>query len=323
MVQGSCLGPLLFLIFINAIGSIPISGKLFLFADDAVLINVHKSFDPNTIVDVIRQDMIPIVSFFNQRRLSLNVSKTNFMTFSSRNREVALANSIEILAGVDIQRVHSTKYLGLTINENFTWNDHIEKVGKKLAPAAGILWKLKDVLPLHCRKVIYDSLLQSHLNYVTPVWGFSPYSSINRIQIIQNRALRNVYKLPSRTNRVFMYLHLVESHLPIRGICILNTATFMHKSSAGAVHSNINFKSAGNGHSRKLRNTSNLRPLRSNSTYGDQALNVIGPKIYNRVPQAIKSRRFSGCFRSSFRHHLRTDNFITSCFNKSFFDLKF
>lgn len=322
VVQGSCLGPLLFLIFINAIGSIPISGKLFLFADDAVLINVHDSRVPSTIVNSIRSDLKLIVKFFDQRRLILNPSKTNFMLFTSPHMSVELDSTIEISQGTFISRVHSTKYLGLVVNENLTWSNHIDNLCKKLAPATGILWKLRNSLPFRSRKLVYDTLFQTHLNYMSTIWGFSPCSSLANIQVLQNRALRNVYHLPNRANRSYMFQHQVESHLPIRGIVALNTATFMFKALHNMTTTNLHFVKAGDCHERKLRNSTSLRLPSRRTVFADQAIDVSGPRVFNKVPDDIKALRSPASFRWALRCHLRNQVFIESCFNKTFFELK-
>ena len=322
VVQGSCLGPLLFLIFINAIGSLAVQGKLYLFADDAVLIHEYVKNDSQTISETIQRDMKPILKFFSERQLTLNASKTNFMLFSSRRRQNQTDFQIELVPGTVISRVGSTKYLGLVINDTFGWSNHIELLRKKLAPAAGILWKLREVLPLHSRKLVYNTLFQTHLNYMTPIWGFSPGYVLADLQVIQNRALRNVYKRPAREHRIPMYAHQVENHLPIRGICVLNSAIFMHKAIHGATVSNLLFSRAGDNNTRKLRNSNDLRPLPSKNSYGDQSINVVGPKIYNKIPDSIKRFHAIHTFRWALRCHLRSEKFIGSCFNKSFFDFE-
>jgi Reverse transcriptase (RNA-dependent DNA polymerase) len=319
VVQGSCLGPLLFLIFLNAIGNLQTNGKLFLFADDAVLVNVHKTRNSNEISETIRNDMTPIIAFFKQRRMVLNESKTNFMLLTSPTMQLNFPSSIEINPGMKITRVATAKYLGLVIHEHLNWTAHIENLEKKLAPASGILWKLRDVLPLKSRKLVYDTLFQTHLNYMTPIWGFSPCCNLTAAQILQNRALRNVYGLPYRSSRVDMYLHRVESHLPIRGICLLNTATYMYRSLHGATLSNLNFKKVSDIHSYQLRNASSLRPAAKSNNYGARAIATVGPEIFNKVPESIKNLRNPRAFRWALRCHLRKDKFISTCFDNSFF----
>lgn len=137
VVQGSCLGPLLFLMFINAIGLIKTRGQLYLFADDAALVNIHDRSD--NIQELIREDMQPILAFFAARKMSLNASKTKFMIVRSRRQNVFIPPTIQLTESITIESASSFKYLGLTIHENLTWNDHLSCVERKVAGANGIL----------------------------------------------------------------------------------------------------------------------------------------------------------------------------------------
>lgn len=322
VVQGSCLGPLLFLIFINAIGALPLRGKLFMFADDALLINIHETKDPHLIVDEMRKDMISVVKFFRERKMILNSAKTNFMCFNPPLMRLEFPAIIEILSGLNIKRVAEAKYLGFVVSESLASAAHLENLEKKLAPANGILWKLRDVLPFRQKKLVYDTLFQTHLNFMTAVWGLAPCSALATTQILQNRALRNVYNLPNRTSRSEMYLHMVENHLPVRGICLLNLATHMYKAIHGATVSNLNLVRAADTHSHNLRNSSAFRPAAKRTRKGARAFEVVGPEIFNKIPDAIKNLRTSHAFRWALRCHLRNDDFIKTCFDNSFFKFK-
>jgi hypothetical protein len=319
VVQGSCLGPPFFTIFINAFGSLPLKGKLFLFADDAVLLNVHDTSDAREITNRIREDMRLTAKFLDKRRLILNADKTNFMIFAPGKTPVNMGE-VEISPGLVIRRVDSTKYLGLVINEKLTWNNHIERIEKKLAPINGILWKLKNSLPKHARKLIYSALFLPHLNYLSTIWAFSPCYLLANVQVLQNRALRNVYLLENRCNRATMYLHHVENNLPVRGIALTNTAVYMYKALHKSTVSNFEFRRNDDFHEMTLRNSSNLRPKASRTRQGELSIESIGPRIFNKIPNTIKDLRTPYSFRWALRCHLRNENFIASCFNKTFFD---
>ncbi|MGL5405721.1 MAG: RNA-directed DNA polymerase [Propionibacteriaceae bacterium] len=324
VVQGSRLGPLLFTIFINAIGSIKISGKLYLYADDAVVINIHKISDSeDLIMDAMKEDMRKIIAFFQQRKLTLNSSKTQFMIFKSPKVHVHVGQTLAISPNVNISRVSSVKYLGLNLTESLSWARHVDAVRKKLAPTAGVIWKLRNKLPRNALKTIYDTLFQSHINFMSPAWGFCPQKLVSEIQILQNRTLRNVYHIDPLENRVFMYLNLVEGHLPIRGIIALNTATSFHKCITGASYSNVAPAKVRDVAKRVLRNSNDFRPTQARTNYGLHSFESVGPRIYNKIDKSIKNLKNPKAFRWALRCHLRSERFISSCFNKQFFDLKF
>ena len=87
---------------------------------------------------------------------------------------------------IDIERVDEFDFLGLTINENMTWNSHIRKISNKISRVVGIMNRLKHVLPQSALKLMYDSLINSHLQFCTTAWGYQ----CNRVTKLQKRALR-------------------------------------------------------------------------------------------------------------------------------------
>jgi hypothetical protein len=318
VVQGSCLGPLLYLLFINAIGSLKTHGKLFLFADDSALVTFHSQEDE--IQTKIKEDMGKVYDFFASRKILLNSEKTNFMLFTKR--KVSLPASIQLSPDVTIFRVPSVKYLGLVINETLRWNDHIQNATGKVASATGALWKLKYILPFDAKKLIYNSLIETSFNYMSIIWGMSPTAALSSIQIIQNRALRNVYNLDRLSNRVDMYTHKVENHLPIRGISLLNIATYMYQATHGKILSNINFETSSQLGRQGLRNMNNLRPVKARTNCGKLSIDSLGPKIFNAIPDNIKTAKHEHAFKWILKCHLRNEKFISSCFNSTFFSFK-
>jgi hypothetical protein len=157
------------------------------------------------------------------------------------------------------------------------WTDHIANINKKLAPANGVLWKLRHALPPKAKILVYNTLFQTHLNYMSCLWGLTPWSHLKDIQVLQNRALRNVYNLPKLENRVVMYTHLVENHLPVRGLCVLNIATFMYNANHGNSHSNLTFNKTKDIYPRSLRVASNYRPADMRTNFGFKSIETIGP----------------------------------------------
>lgn len=253
----------------------------------------------------------------------INEEKTNFIVFSAPQKQIEPPNQIVISSGLTIKRVKDCKYLGLTLDENLQWNQHVSLVKRKLGPANGILWKLRKALPQKAKELVYNTLFQSHLSYMLPLWGLAPWSTLSSVQVQQNRALRNVYDLPHQTNRVKMYAHQVGNHLPLRGLCILNIACYMFNALHSSTHGNIRFTKTSDHHSRNLRIVSNLRPASMRTKYGAKSIEAIGPTIFNKIPPDIKQCRHPHAFKWVFRCHLRNEVFIKSCFEDSFFALQY
>ena len=156
--QGSCLGPLLFLIFIN---DMPLSSmKLIikLFADDSLLFISGKSF--NEIKDILEEELPKIEDWFLSNKLTINASKTEFMA-NGRNQP---QNPFTVyLNNTPLNRSRSVKYLGVFIDDQLNWKAHIESLEKKISTACALIWKLRYYVYQSCLLKYYYAHVYSHL----------------------------------------------------------------------------------------------------------------------------------------------------------------
>lgn len=157
---------------------------------------------------------------------------------------------------------------------------------------------------------------------MSALWGLASFKSISNVQVLQNRALRNVYDLPYRTNRVDMYYHKVQNHLPVRGICLLNVASYVYNALHNTTHTNIQFVTGNTTHQSRLRNSANLRPAAKRTNYGAKSIETFGANAFNSIPIDIRRSRHQHAFKWALKCHLRKEDFIRSCFDSTFFDLK-
>ena len=116
-----------------------------------------------------------------------------------------------------------------------------------------------------------------------------------------------------------MFAHQVESHLPIRGCCVLNTTSYVYNVIHGNTYSNIKF--AESSHSVNLRERGTPRPAASKTNYGAKSIEAFGPKLFNKILSDIKKSRHQHDFKWTMKCHLRNEKFITTCFNNNFYDL--
>ncbi len=149
--QGSILGPLLFIIYINDIAHASQIFDFIIYADDTTLsgalkIIIKDSKNKQSIETVINNELEKISDWLKTNKLSLNVKKTKYMIFHTVQRKVTPLHLT--INNTTIERVTQFDFLGLTVNENLTWKDHMNKIANKISRSLGILNKLKHTLPI-------------------------------------------------------------------------------------------------------------------------------------------------------------------------------
>ena len=186
--QGSILGPLLFIIYINDIPEIAPFAKFILYADDANIILTCDSIE--SVVRELNHLIENLVIWVKLNGLSLNLKKTKYMIFS-RTRNVELITPL-IISNTAIERKTEVRFLGVIIDETLNWTRHVKTVLSKMSRYVGIMYKIKKFLPLRARLQIYYSFVQSHINFCSLVWGFCSKSNIDAIFSKQKKGLRAV-----------------------------------------------------------------------------------------------------------------------------------
>ena len=171
--QGSILGPLLFLIYVNDINYASDFFDMLLYADDTTLIAPLCTSDLNSLGPNLNFELSKIYDWLCLNRLSLNVKKTKYMVFRYPQRSFQPSDFPNlILANIPIERVEVFDFLGLSISETLSWLPHISKISIKISKAIGILNKLKHTLPTKVLILIYNALINSHMSYCVLAWGF-------------------------------------------------------------------------------------------------------------------------------------------------------
>ena len=187
--QGSILGPLLFLLYINDISHSSEILKFFLFADDTT---VYYSADPsdNDTESVLNRELENVSSWLAANKLSLNVKKSNFLHFHyGKSSKKAL--NIEI-NGTPVEEKQTTKYLGIFIDNKLNWKPQIQHVKAKLARGIGMVSKIRYYLDEASLLKMYHSFVQSHVTYNLLNWSCTHQSFLKPIETKIKKAIRTI-----------------------------------------------------------------------------------------------------------------------------------
>ena len=219
--QGSILGPLLFLIYMNDIPNATNNFIFILYADDTSLfrtINIPITSPVN-----INEQLGYVYDWLAVNKLSLNTKKTKYMIFHAMNKKIDYLIPEIKINDILIERVTNFNFLGLTLNENVSWKPHIGIIANKITKFSGVLNRLKRYLPGYILRTLYCSMVQSRLTYCILAWGFN----YQRLVKIQKRFMRiiSLNKYNAHTEPLFKSLEL----LSIKHLFDLSCLKFVYK----------------------------------------------------------------------------------------------
>ncbi len=161
MCYSTRLGPLLFLIYVNDIYKSSKILQFCLFADDTSILYANENLD--VLEDVINSELEKVSLWLLANKLSLNVSKSNFLLISSRkvtrNIKLKINNS-------DLKQENYTKYLGVIIDDKLKWKLYIKQINIKLSKGIGVLYKLRHLVPKQTLTSLYAAFIQSHTHFM-------------------------------------------------------------------------------------------------------------------------------------------------------------
>jgi len=295
--QGSILGPLLFLIYINDIVNSSQALTFVLFADDTTVYTSHKYID--TAINSMNNELQRVAKWFDANKLSLNVSKTQTMLLSRKKK---LTPSISVsIKDQEIARVAKTKFLGVVVDEHLTWKDHIALISNKISKSCGIIFQIRNSLTDSAKKLIYNSLIHPYITYCLNVYASTYPTNLKPLELSQKRAIRALSVVGRRDHTAPLFEHW--RILPIKNQITYSSAIFAFKDINNLIDSN-NFLTFNNNPQYNLRNNDNLRIPQTSNTHSQKFLKYRAVKDWNAISIDIKQSNTLANFKRKLKVHL-------------------
>ena len=231
--QGSSLGPLLFLIYINDISNCSEKLSFRIFADDT---NIFAS-SPNAtqLETLINQELLKVKEWCDTNRLSINFKKTNYMIIKSSKKKIADTFKVKLPnkdgSEYTLEKKHCIKYLGVLIDDTISWNYHLSYTCSRISRNTGIFLKLRHFLDLKQLKQLYFNLIYPYLSYAILAWGSACATHLKKIQVKQNHVIRLMFFATlygKNTDSALPFLNLLDL-LTVENIFIFRLLQFSHQ----------------------------------------------------------------------------------------------
>lgn len=297
--QGSILGPVFFTIFINGIFNLKLIGTIQLYADDMAL--VYNCDNLIALYEAMNSDLKDINDWLINSKLLINIEKTNYIIFKTRNKfsNVNFADYTLSLNNKIIRSVSDVEFLGLKLDEELNWKHQINKITSKINSSTFALKRLSYILPERAKWHFFNSSIMSHVSYLNPIWNTCSVTQQKMLKICINRAIRVIKKLPYRCSSQILYS---EKILPLDKFNDYSTMLLIFKIKNNLIKSNFEIKLNSNC----TRSNNNFVINYCRTTIGQKNLLFHGLSLYNNLPLDIKNEIRISSFKTKLRKHLYT-----------------
>ena len=303
--QGSILGPLLFILYVNDLPKVSNKFVSILFADDTTILlegnNIHS------IVTSLNYELDKLVIWLNANKLSLNVSKTHYMVFHRARRKIYHEDII--LSNNILQQAHYTKFLGIIIDDKLKWANHISYIKNKIAKGMGILLKARKVLKIQVLLQLYHSFVFPYLIYCSEVWGTASDIHIQPLIILQKKIVRIISF--SRYNSPTKLLFQQYNILPFKKLVFhrLGLQLYKYEFSIIPIALRSLFTKNSSIHNYNTRNSNKLRPALARHAYRDKDFRFISVHVWNYICDNVRINVSFPSFKKSLKCFILSEKF--------------
>lgn len=308
MPQGTVLGPLLFLVYMNSLLKVKNTGNIISFADDTAVQYYADSW--TELEQKAKNDILQLKKWFDYNHLILNLEKTKYLPFASYITGLPTIGPIKITECTEIPEASHIKYLGVKIDRHLRWDEHLKELTRKLR---GLLFKIK-CLKKHMKSIkhlnmVYYALVQSQLSYGILGWGGAYEHHLKNLVILQKWILKVMHGKPITFSSDELFR--ISGVLDVRQLYAFKifTSIFQRK---------ISIKKIEHQYCTRNRDIL-LESLKCRRRIGQRSCNYLAPKLYSSLPKQLKDIKIYKTFKISIKQWMINGrrNFIADIINRN------
>lgn len=306
--QGSVLGPLLFIVFVNDLPKAVKKSVVDIYADDTTIsASAVWESAPTAIQDQLQEDMDQVVKWTHDNKMVLNASKTKTMLVTGKRLASKFINSeLKIqINGDNVEEVSTQKLLGLYIDKELNFTEHVDEICKKLGQRIGVLNKIKRHLPLKERKLYYNAMIKPIMIYGSTIWSICSSENFERVFKLQKRAARVILDVDTRERSAKLFKELswlpLHDEIKIQRCCVIYSRVFGQSTQymEQMLVRNVDIGSRSNRHSK----LNLVCPRYKRETEGGKSFGVIGARLWNSIPADIRRNDSFYSFKRAIRKY--------------------
>ena len=286
--QGSILGPILFIIFINDFATKCPNANVQLYADDTTVSMSNLVY--HDLISDANGQMSVIAEWLRNNKLTPSIDKSCWMLFSNRNADM---NNNIIFDNTPLKFCTSTKSLGVLFDSRLSFLEHTDHIISKISKNVGIFYKIRNLLPEDSLKNLYYTLVHPYLIYCVLIWGGTYCSHLNKILLLQKKIVRIITKSG--------YLAHTDPLFKRTGILKIQELYEFHLALYAYVNKiNLNYAT----HSHETRHRFDPVPAFNRLSLTQRSLTYAAPKVFNSLPIVIRNSPSVGTFKKECKTYL-------------------